>query len=257
MDLNGKKIILTGASSGIGAAILKELLNYNVNILVGDLDPDAVETGDKCTAISCDVSEPKNIDKLFKEAEKKLGGVDLFIANAGFAYYEKIEKSNWDHIEKIYRVNFMAPVYVAQKMKEINGEREHRTVITASAMAKQAMPGYALYSSTKAALDSFAKAYRMELPDTKSLTLVYPIATKTEFFKVAAGDSTPVPWPAQTSDEVAKAVVKGIKRNKESIFPSFLFRTMMVIDRFLPILFYVYMKIEAAKLKKWHEAQSN
>ncbi len=256
MDLNGKKIIITGASSGIGKAILAELKAFDADILVGDLDPDAVETGDRCSAISCDVSEPKNIDKLFMEAEKKMGGVDLFIANAGFAYYEKIDNSDWDHIEKIYRVNFMAPVYAALKMEEINGDREHRTVITASAMAKLALPGYALYSSTKAALDSFAFSYRTEIPDPKSVTLVYPIATKTEFFKVAAGDTTPVPWPAQTSETVAKAVIKGIKRDKKSVFPSFLFRAMMALDRLFPVVFPLYVRIEAGKLRRWNEAKN-
>ncbi len=257
MDLNGKKIILTGASSGIGAAVLEQLKAYEIDILVGDLSPENVATGERCSAIKCDVSEQKNIDKLFKEAEKKLGGVDIFIANAGFAYYEVIQKADYSHIEKIYRVNVMAPLYAALKMQEINKNREHRTVITASAMGKLALPGYALYSSTKAALDSFAFSFRNEIDDRSSLSLVYPIATKTEFFKVAAGDSTPVPFPTQTAEQVAKAIINGIKRNKKSIFPSFLFRAMMAIDRFIPIVFPIYIYIETRKLKKWHNAETS
>jgi len=251
MNLDGKKIILTGASSGIGKAVLAELKKYNTEIIVGDLDPEAVDTGKNCQAIACDVSQPKNIDRLFKEATKQMGQVDLFIANAGFAYFEKIHKADWKHIEKIYQVNFMAPVYAALKMKELNGDREHRTVVTASAMGKWALPGYALYSSTKAALDSFATAYRTELIDKKSVTLVYPIATKTEFFKVAADDTTPVAWPVQSPEHVARSIVKGIIKNKKSIFPSFLFRSMMALDRFIPIIRPLYLKIETYKLNKW------
>jgi len=251
MNLDGKKIILTGASSGIGKAVLAELKKYNTEIFVGDLDPEAVDTGENCQAIACDVSQPKNIDNLFKKAVKKMGQVDIFIANAGFAYYEKIDNADWNHIEKIYQVNFMAPVYAALKMKKLNADREHRTVITASAMAKWALPGYALYSSTKGALDSFTTAYRTELVDKKSISLVYPIATKTEFFKVAADDTTPVAWPVQSPEHVARSIVKGIIKNKKSIFPSFLFRSMMAANRLLPMIRPLYLRIETYKLNKW------
>ncbi|PKL35174.1 MAG: short-chain dehydrogenase [Spirochaetae bacterium HGW-Spirochaetae-1] len=252
MNLENKKIVLTGASSGIGKAILAELKKHNVQVLVGDLEPKKVETvTGKIMAEKCDVSNPQNIDKLFASAQKKLGGIDIFIANAGFAYYEQIKKSDYDHIEKIYKVNFMAPVYITEKMKELNKGKEYMVVITASAMGKLALPGYALYSSTKAALDSFASAYRYEKDDLGIISLIYPIATKTEFFRVAAGDTTPVPFPAQTPGMVARAVIKGIQKNKKSIFPSKLFVSMMVINRYLPVIFPVYLKIEQAKLFKW------
>ena len=100
-------------------------------------------------------------------------------------------------------------------------------------------------------LDSFTTAYRTELVDKKSISLVYPIATETEFFKVAADDTTPVAWPVQSPEHVARSIVKGIIKNKKSIFPSFLFRSMMAANRLLPMIRPLYLRIETYKLNKW------
>ena len=255
MKLDKKRIILTGASSGIGAALLEKLLEYDVKIVVGDLTPKNVKTvKGKVTAYKCDVSKKDNIDNLFKDAKKEMGGADIFIANAGFAYYEKIEKPDWKHIEKIYNVNFIAPVYCTEKMAHFTKD-DYMVVITASTMAFLGMPGYSLYSSTKAALDRFADAYRFEKEKRAKISLVYPIATKTEFFSTAA-DATPVPFPTQTPDTVAKAIIKGIKRNKRRIFPSKLFLLMININKILPFSLFLYQKIEQFKLNKWYKAKN-
>ncbi len=88
-----------------------------------------------------------------------------------------------------------SPHFIAsEKMKELNYSREHMVVLTASAMSKLSMPGYALYSSTKAALDSFTDAYRFEEAVGQKLLLVYPVSTATNFFD-HAGIKVPVPWP--------------------------------------------------------------
>jgi short-subunit dehydrogenase len=216
MKLDNKRIVLTGASSGIGEALLEKLLEYDVKILVGDLTPNKVKKAKgKVFAVKCDVSQKAQVDALFKTAKKELGGIDLFIANAGFAYYEKIGKEDWNHIDKIFSTNFISPVYAAEKMATFNKDGEYTVVITASAMAKLAMPGYTLYSATKAALDSFASGYRHEKDKGATISIVYPIATRTKFFDVAA-KGTPIPFPTQTPEKVARAIISGIKRNRKS-----------------------------------------
>ncbi len=250
MELDNKRIVLTGASSGIGKELLALLLQHDVTVVVGDLSPKKVIKNKKVTAVECDVSRPKEVDNLFKKAVKTMGGIDIFIANAGFAYYEKIGKEDWDRIEKIYRTNFISPAYAVEKMAVLNREREYMVMITASAMAKLPLPGYALYSSTKAALDSFAGAYRYELAGKGIISVVYPIATKTEFFKTA-GHKTPVPWPTQSPAAVAKAMIAGIRKNRKRIYPSKLFYAMMILNKVLPFALFPYVKIEQMKLRRW------
>ncbi|MCP4134218.1 MAG: SDR family NAD(P)-dependent oxidoreductase [bacterium] len=250
MNLNGKNIIITGAGSGIGREILGELLKYDCKIIAVDLNPDPIkDISPKVTLYKCDLSLAENVDALFDFAVKTLTNIDIFIANAGFAYYEKISSANWEHIEKIYRVNTFSAIYTAEKMKEIYGDRRFSMVVTSSAMGHWSLPGYALYSSTKAAIKGFAEAYRYELNKGQKIQIIYPIATRTNFFK-EAGDS-PVPFPSQDAAVVAKKVVRGIKRGSNTIHPSRLYRFLLLLNRVLPVIKVLVLHIESVKFKKW------
>jgi len=162
-------------------------------------------------------------DALFDFACRQMGNIELYIANAGFAYYEQIGQADWQRIEKIYQVNVFAPLYVAQKMRELCGEQPYAVCITASSMAHVGIAGYALYASTKAALHRFAESYRAELPPQARLSLVYPIATRTAFFANAAAKQAPVLFPTQKAATVARAIMRGIARGQCSVYPSRLF----------------------------------
>jgi short-subunit dehydrogenase len=251
MDIDGKTIIQTGASSGIGLALLRKLAKFDCRIIAAARTIDKVDL-DHANVIRypCDVSTADNLDKLFEFALEEFKSVDIFIANAGFAYYEEIERPDWEHIEKIYKTNVFSSCYAAQKMKALNGDRAYRVVITASAMSFWSMPGYALYASTKAALHGFATAYRFELGKNQKLQLVYPIATRTNFFS-EAGPDTPVPWPSQSAERVADAILDGIATDKNAIFPSKLYLALRIANGYLPFIYPLVARFEARKLRKW------
>ncbi|HHY65480.1 MAG TPA: SDR family NAD(P)-dependent oxidoreductase [Clostridiaceae bacterium] len=122
-------------------------------------------------------------------------------------------------------------------------------VTTSSGMAILSLPGYALYSSTKAALKGFAEAYRWELDKDQYFQVVYPIATKTKFFKNAGG--SPMPWPSQEAGIVAKRTLEGIRKNRNSIYPSRLFHAMAILNRVFPFIFRIYASIENKKFRQW------
>jgi len=250
MEINKKNIIITGAASGIGQAILKNIdLKFDCKILAVDLNTTHIKESPSVLPYQCDMGKPENIDNLFDFAISKMGTVDIFIASAGFAYYEKIDKPDWHHIHKIYETNTFSPVYAAEKMKELHGTRSYTVVAIASAMAFLPLAGYALYSSTKAALNGFAHAYRYELNKHQKLQLVYPIATRTAFFNTAGG--SPIPWPSQTAEAVSQKVIKGILKDKETIIPSRMYSVLRFLDRFLPFIMKTEAFIEARKFKTW------
>lgn len=103
MEINKTNIVLTGAASGIGLAILKELLQFDCKIIAADRDAEPLEK----VALSCidriipfvgNLSSPDQVDQLFGFALKSLGSIDIFIANAGFAYYEQLKEPDWAHL---------------------------------------------------------------------------------------------------------------------------------------------------------------
>jgi uncharacterized protein len=256
MQIKHKNIILTGAASGIGNALLNQLIGFEgVNILAVDLNEiDCVLDTDKLISFKCDLSQQSEVDRLFDFALNQFHTIDIFIANAGFAYYEVIDKPDWQRIEKIFQVNVFSPIYAFQKMKALNVGREYFVLMTSSAMAKLAIPGYALYGATKAALDRFEDAYRFENQDLGHLSLIYPIATKTNFF-IRSTDSSrrdvPVPFPSHTPEDVAKAMIKGILRNETHIYPSKLFQISRFSQKLFEIMSLPYQYFYAEKLKNW------
>jgi short-subunit dehydrogenase len=254
MQITHKNIILTGAASGIGKALLEQLLAFEgIRILAVDLNK--VETvSENVIFYQCDVSQQSEIDQLFTFAIAQFQTIDIFIANAGFAYYEEISVPDWQRIEKIFQVNVFAPIYSFQKMKQLNAGREYFVMMTASAMAKLAIPGYALYGATKAALDRFEDAYRFENQDSGHLSLIYPIATKSNFFNRSTNFSrkdVPVPVPAQPPEQVAKAMIKGILHNQTHVFPSKLFQFGRFFQKLFEVISYPYQYFYAQKLKNW------
>lgn len=87
MDLNGKKIVLTGASSGIGKEILKKLQEYDVKVIAVGRNSSRISTSSKkVIPFSCDISRKEEVDRLFDFALDKLGVIDIFIANAGSGF---------------------------------------------------------------------------------------------------------------------------------------------------------------------------
>lgn len=249
MELNQKRIVVTGAGSGIGKETLKRLTTYQgVQILAVDLNEKTIESYPNVIPYKCDVSKKENIDKLIRDAEKKLGGIDIFFANAGFAYYEVIQEASWERIDKIFSTNVYSPIYSLVKLNT-HLKNPFLFIVTASAMSHLPLPGYAKYSSTKAAIHSFVDSYRYELKQGSRVMVVYPIATRTKFFD-SAGKQVPVPFPSQTPESVAKKIVNGILSDSNSVYPSLIFSMIKTLDRFLFFPLKVYQKIEGLKLKK-------
>lgn len=256
MDINNKNIILTGASSGIGLFLLKLLSSYhNVRIIAVARRTESISVKEGIIfPFSADLSDEKGVDSLFEYSRSVFGETDLFIANAGYAYLEKLADPNWKHIENIFALNTFSPIYSLQKLAEQDTNNPTCFVCTISAVAQVPLPYYSLYCSTKSAIHQFIEAYRYEAPHNLQVMAVYPIATRTAFFEKAADDKdSPIPFLSQSPEVVAKAIVKGIEKNKKRVYPSLLFRIFNVLGQNFTFLFSLYSAFEKRKVdKKYH-----
>lgn len=233
MKLTGKRIILTGAASGIGAALLQQLAQEAAHITCADISSATLQTTiaalsaptAQITPFVGDLTLAATVDDLLSAGLAQMGGVDVFIANAGFSYYERLDYQDWERTERIFQLNVLSPIYSAQAMLKRYPQGGYTMVLIASAMAHIAIPGYSLYAATKAALDRFAEGYRFDLPPTAQLMVVYPVATRTHFF-TTAGDDVPVLPPTQSPQAVASAIVRGLQRDVKQVYPSTVFRVL-------------------------------
>ncbi|MBC8162909.1 MAG: SDR family NAD(P)-dependent oxidoreductase [Roseiflexaceae bacterium] len=258
MKIAQRKIIITGAASGIGRALLVRLAAYPCQIVAADRDAAGLaaavaQSVGRATIFSFvgDLAQPAEIDRLLAYARAQIGGCDLCFANAGFAYYEQSGQADWQHMQRLFELNTFAPIYMALRLRELDPERPYRVVITASAMAKFGVPGYALYAASKAALDRFAEVYRYELAPNGRIALVYPISTRTNFFRAANASTPPIPWPSQSAEQVATAVIRGVERGQDAIYPSRLFWWAWKISGIFPPLRIAYQRTQRRALKRW------
>jgi len=226
-------------------------MNYkNVKIIAVARHPETVPSADNIYPFAADLSEKEGIDSLFNFAEKSVGTIHLFIANAGFAYLERLYIPDMFHIEKIYALNVFSQIYALEKLTNRQQPEKIMFVSVISGAGVVSLPGYSLYCSTKAALHHFFQTYRYEQHQNLHIMKVYPVATKTDFFDKAAGKkNTPMPWPAQNVQTVAKKIIVGIQKEKKKVYPSLLFRLFYPLGRTFPILLHLYSLLEKRKIK--------
>lgn len=257
--INGKKIVLTGANSGIGLETLKLLAEGDNKILAVDLNVDKIRQFDpqKVFPLQLDVSTKQNVDLIFETATQMLGGIDIFYANAGFPYYERMNYVDWDRVKNIFEVNVFSPIYSYQKFAEYLDGKPGHMAITVSAIGKMAMPGYTLYSASKFAMQGFQEGLRRELPKNIKLTCLYPVATDTGFFaKAVEGKNKQItqrPFPVQKPAHVAKCMVKGIEHGRKSVNPCKLFSFARALFAICPPIKYIYWKLEYNKLLNYEK----
>ena len=120
-----KTIVITGASSGIGKAMLEMLADpRNDNRIVAASRSIGKLTGfgENVTLFPCDLSAPEGVDALFDKAEALFDKIDVLICNAGAPYYERYDYEDWERIERIFRLNTFSPMYSYSKyLNHLNG----------------------------------------------------------------------------------------------------------------------------------------
>ena len=153
--------IVTGASSGFGYEVCKQLVkkNYKVyGISRRELAPDGV------TALCADVSDERSVRSKVDEIAQKEGRIDLLIANAGMGISGPVELTSGEVARRIMDVNFFGQIYVTQAvLPYMRSQRSGTIVFVSSVGAPIALPYQAFYSASKSAVNSVALALRNEV----------------------------------------------------------------------------------------------
>ncbi len=247
--ITGKNIVLTGCNSGIGLEVLKLLKAGKNKILCVDFETETLKkmTDENTYLLDIDVSSKEAVDKIFETAFDLLGSIDIFYANAGYAYYEEMNYTDWDRVQRIFETNVFSPIYSYQKYAEYLNGRKGIFAMTVSAIGTMAMPGFTIYSASKFGLHGFQEGIRLEKPDNIQLTCLYPIATDTGFFKRSNDMEYKRPFPVQKPDVVARKMIRGIESGKKNVSPSVLFSISKQLMKFIPPVKAAYLYLEKRK----------
>jgi short-subunit dehydrogenase len=254
--MNRRRAILTGASSGIGVDLARELAKRGYDLalvarraeLLDGLAGELTASGAKAVAIACDVTDAQAVHEAVRRAEQELGGtLDLAIANAGVSIPNHATRFNVADAEQVFRVNVLGVMYLYGAVVDgMIARKSGRFVGIASVAGLRGLPTSGPYSASKAAVQTFLEAARIELkPFGVGVTIVNPGFIVTP---MTAKNQFHMPF-LMKSPRAARIIADGIEGGKRLVeFPkrmSLLMRTM----RLLPDALYERMMVPYARRK--------
>ena len=189
VELAGAHVLVTGASRGIGEAMARHFASAGSRVSVAARSVDALATVARDiggSSYGVDLLDTDEVDALIGRVEADSGPIDVLVNNAG------MENTQWLHAESVQvlrdvvRLNLEAPIVLTRAvLPGMLGRGRGHLVFTSSLAGTSAFPGLAAYSATKAGLNNFAGALRLELRDTPvGVTLVAPGPIDTRMWDV-------------------------------------------------------------------------
>ena len=273
-ELTGKVIVITGASSGIGAATAIACAREGMKVVLGARREDRLEVvaesvrtaGGEAAIVVGDVTDELNSEALLDEATRSFGGFDMVFANAGYGVEAAFTAMTHDEFRRMFEVNFFASVELCREAAHrwLDAGRGGHLIICSSCLAKFTMAYYGAYAATKSAQAMIARAMRHELaPHGIEVSSVHPVTTRTEFFDVAAENSgfestaSGVPDHApkafiQTPERVARAIIRALRSPRSEIWTSWTVRLASALFILWPRLQDYVMRRQAAKDRLKH-----
>ncbi len=169
----GRTALVTGASSGIGAAIAQRLLAEGMNVIgcgrqqerVAAVLAEADSTGKRSLAVACDVRDEGQVKMMFAQASKRFGGVDVLVNNAGLGHAGPLAEGRVDEWREMLEVNVLGLcICTREALADMRAHGVSGHIIHIGSMAGQRVPaGAGLYAATKHAVRALTESLRMEL----------------------------------------------------------------------------------------------
>jgi short-subunit dehydrogenase len=185
MELNGSRVLVTGASGGIGDALVEQLCTAGAQVLAVGRDAEKLAAAQgrfphALRALAADLATPAGVDAV-AAAARDFGGVDCVVQAAGLNRFGLVEQQDDAAIAAQVALNLVAPMLLTRRLLPLLRERPRALVLfVGSTFGAIGYPGFAPYSATKFGLRGFAEALRRELADGPVRVLyLAPRATRT------------------------------------------------------------------------------
>jgi short-subunit dehydrogenase/MoaA/NifB/PqqE/SkfB family radical SAM enzyme len=189
-DFEGKHILVTGASGGLGSALVKLLADRGARLAVTSRSEKALNDlisrlpqKTKAVAITADLSKPGEAARLAHEAVAALGHVDVLINNAGVGYFALMEEATEENIRHLFEVNTLSPLMLLKALlPEMQKRGSGRVINILSCAGRVPIPTVAVYGGSKSALAVMTNTMRLELePRGIDIINIYPGTVATAF----------------------------------------------------------------------------
>lgn len=238
--------VITGASSGIGAAFARKLAARGRNVLLVARSEDKLialcnelgrNSSIRAEYVALDLTKPGAPEELFEETKRRGLEVDMLINNAGFGSMGNFAELELSRELEIIELNVRALVELTHLFLLPMRERKQGSIVNvASTAGFQAVPFMTTYAATKAFVLSFSEGLWEENRQHGVLVMALcPGVTDTNFFEASRMERPPM-RASQTPEEVVDAALRGLDRRKPSVISGWINRLMVVAERFVPRL---------------------
>ena len=234
IGVSGKVVVITGASMGIGEAMAKLFADEGARVVLLSRDAARAEAArgrighaDQTMALSCDVSNREEIDRVVSLTLHHFQSIDVWINNAGHGLMDTVAHVDMTACRETFDTNFFGTVACMQAALAVMKQQGSGTIINISSVAGHIpLPFHAVYSATKFAMNAFGKAANVELEGSGiHVMTVCPGYVKTDFSANAIrGSEAKTVRPSSirgiSAERVARAVLRGyLKQKVEVVVP--------------------------------------
>ncbi len=247
--LENRRILLTGASRGIGRQLALELARHHSQLLVVARSESPLEEfveelkqqGAAAEALSGDVTDPAFRQAIVDHMGRLWGSLDVLINNAGVSAHGRFSQHDEQVLRQIMEVNFYAPTELTRLALPLLAEGQDPLIVNlGSILGHRGMPYNSEYSASKFALRGWSEALRAELSNRGiEVLLVSPGTTDTEFFDHLLAQTDSLPWGKQkgiSPEAVARQVVRAMQQRRNEIYPNWRGRILVAVNRWVPKL---------------------
>jgi len=228
LDLQGCRTLVTGGSSGIGAALAEALAQRGAVVGICARRADRLsEVVGRCMEHSPDsrmwvvnLADPDAVDRLAVDVMNAFGGVDLLVNNAGIPKRRHVTALDIDTITAVMHVIYLSPMRLTLDLLPQMLARGSGTIVNiASVAATLSPPGEAAYDASKAALAVFSEAMAVDLWDTGiKVMVVYPGVIDTELFTLPDNDVADLDVPAEPVSVCVDAILAGLASDAAQVY---------------------------------------
>ena len=168
--LEGKVVVITGGSTGIGLAAARLFVKEGANVFITgrrqkELDDAVRAIGRNATGVQGDVARLADLDRLY-EAVRAKGRIDVVFANAGVAEFAPLETITEEHFDELFNINVRGTLFTVQKALPLLNDGGS-IILTGSVAGVKGTAAFGVYGATKAAIRNFARAWTVELKDRR------------------------------------------------------------------------------------------
>jgi short-subunit dehydrogenase len=228
IDWRGSRVLLTGASSGIGAGLAEEFARRGAVLGLSGRDTNRLAaTAERCRhhgasvlELVADLADPHAVDQLADDALHAMGGVDVLVNNAGIPKRRKVQALDAATVEQVMQVNFLGPARLTLALlPQMIDRGEGRIVNVSSVAATLSSPGEAAYDASKSALSVFSEAMAIDVWDTGvKVLVVYPGVVDTPLFQMPDNDPFTAPVEFITVDDLVAATFAALDRGALEVY---------------------------------------